>query len=275
MLNKPSLGVERAERRGPEWQAHPLGCFGSAVRAYLSKIKTRRAGYSCARLILAFVLSCALSGATTVPAVDVPYVRFTDITRDAGITFVHENGAYGDKLLPETMGGGVAFFDYDNDGKPDLLFVNSSYWPGHLPAGKKPPVLALYHNEGKGKFKDVTAGSGLDISIYGMGAAIGDYDNDGLPDVFITAVGGNHLFHNEREWAGGLIIGAPARLGLTTTMTGCWIYLSAITSAGRPRSILRRLTSYRILAGPMGPPGIFKARFRTCFTTMEAAGSVM
>jgi hypothetical protein len=91
----------------------------------------------------------------------------------------------------------VAFFDYDGDGAQDLLFVNSAYWPGHAPEGKKPPTMALYHNDGRGHFTDVTPGSGLDASFYGMGVAVGDYDNDGLPDVFITSVGGNHLFHNE------------------------------------------------------------------------------
>jgi hypothetical protein len=131
------------------------------------------------------------------PAAEIPSATFKDITQEAGIAFVHENGAYGDKLLPETMAGGVAFFDYDNDGHQDLLFINSTYWPGHIPDGKKPPTMALYHNDGHGHFTDVTAGSGLDVSLYGMGVAIGDYDNDGLPDVFITAVGGNHLFHNE------------------------------------------------------------------------------
>ncbi len=131
------------------------------------------------------------------PQAEVPLAKFTDITKEAGITFTHVNGAYGDKLLPETMGGGVAFFDYDNDGAQDLLFVNSTYWPDHIPAGKQPPTLALYHNDGHGHFTDVTAGSGLDISCYGMGVAIGDYDNDGFDDVFITAVGGNHLFHND------------------------------------------------------------------------------
>jgi hypothetical protein len=95
------------------------------------------------------------------------------------------------------MGGGVAFFDYDNDGHQDLLLINSSYWPGHAPAGKPMPTMALYHNDGRGHFTDVTADSGLDVSLYGMGVAIGDYDNDGLPDVFITTVGGNRLFHNE------------------------------------------------------------------------------
>src|SRR5690242_18458969 len=128
---------------------------------------------------------------------EIPIVRFTDITREAGIGFVHNNGAYGDKLLPETMGGGVAFFDFDNDGAPDLLFVNSTYWPGHVPEGRRPTTAALYHNDGHGHFSDVTAGSGLDISCYGMGVAIGDYDNDGQEYVYLTAVGGNHLFHNE------------------------------------------------------------------------------
>ena len=130
------------------------------------------------------------------PAAEIPAAKFTDITKAAGISFVHNNGAYGEKLLPETMGGGVAFFDYDNDGHQDLLLINSTYWPWHIPDGKTPTTPALYHNDGHGHFTDVTAGSGLDVSIYGMGVAIGDYDNDGLPDVLVTAVGGARLFHN-------------------------------------------------------------------------------
>jgi hypothetical protein len=126
----------------------------------------------------------------------IPSAKFTEITAEAGIQFVHSNGAYGDKLLPETMGGGVVFFDFDNDGDPDLLFINSTFWPGKMPEGKKPPTMALYRNNGRGHFEDATPGSGLDASFYGMGAAVGDYDNDGLVDVFITAVSGNHLFHN-------------------------------------------------------------------------------
>jgi enediyne biosynthesis protein E4 len=127
----------------------------------------------------------------------IPFAPFKNITRDAGIDFHHVSGAYGDKLLPESMGGGVAFFDYDGDGAPDLLLVNSNTWPGHPLAQPSPPTMALYHNDGHGHFANVTAGSGLDVSFYGMGVAIGDYDNDGRPDVFISGVNGNHLFHNE------------------------------------------------------------------------------
>src|SRR6266478_1163785 len=86
------------------------------------------------------------------PSNEIPSAKFTDITSAAGITFIHNNGAYGDKLLPETMGGGVAFFDFDNDGNQDLLFINSSYWPGHVPPGQKLPTMALYRNDGRGLF---------------------------------------------------------------------------------------------------------------------------
>jgi enediyne biosynthesis protein E4 len=147
------------------------------------------------RRLLATLLLLATAGAHA--ADEIPTVKFADITKESGITFVHNNGAYGEKLLPESMSGGVAFLDYDNDGAQDLLFINSTYWPGHIPEGKLPSTMALYHNDGHGHFTDVTKDSGLDVSFYGTGVAIGDYDNDGLPDVFITGVGGNHLFHND------------------------------------------------------------------------------
>lgn len=128
-------------------------------------------------------------------AAEIPTAKFTDITVEAGINFIHFSGATGEKLLPETMGGGVAFLDFDNDGAQDLLFINGTPWLWTTWSGVM-PTMKLYRNDGHGKFTDVTAGSGLDVSFYGMGVAVGDYENDGLPDVFITAVGGNHLFHN-------------------------------------------------------------------------------
>ena len=146
---------------------------------------------------LLLLTACQPAHKTADPAHEIPSTQFTDITAAAGLAFVHCNGAYGDKLLPETMGGGVAFFDYDNDGHQDLLFINSTYWPGHIPPDTKPPTMALYHNDGHGRFTEVTAGSGLDVTFYGMGVAIGDYDNDALPDIFVTAVGDNRLFHNQ------------------------------------------------------------------------------
>lgn len=127
---------------------------------------------------------------------EIPEAKFTDATRSSRIQFIHHNGAYGEKLLPETMGGGVAFFDFDNDGAPDLLFINSTDWPWRIQPAQMPPTLALYRNDGHGRFEDATAGSGLDASLYGMGAAVGDYDNDGWVDVFVTGVGGNRLFRN-------------------------------------------------------------------------------
>ncbi|MFN0053976.1 MAG: CRTAC1 family protein [Planctomycetales bacterium] len=125
----------------------------------------------------------------------IPSIGFTDVTRESGLTFLHESGATGEKLLPESMGGGCAFFDYNNDGHQDLLFVNSDFWPPQ-PANRQRPTMALYQNDGRGHFTDVTDESGLGVSFYGQGVAVGDYDNDGWVDLFFSAVGSNHLFHN-------------------------------------------------------------------------------
>src|SRR6266850_5614573 len=113
-------------------------------------------------IALLLLLASGLTGVTAENANEISRAEFTDITKQSGITFVHNNGAFGDKLLPETMGGGVAFFDFDNDGHQDLLFINSTYWPGHIPAGKQPTTMALYRNDGHGHFTEVTKGSGLD-----------------------------------------------------------------------------------------------------------------
>src|SRR5262245_8335174 len=121
-------------------------------------------------------------------------VKLVDVTEAAGIRFRHTNGARGKKLLPETMGGACAFLDFDRDGDQDLLFVNSCPWPGDETSPA--PTQALYANDGKGRFSDVTAAMGLALTFYGMGAAIGDYDADGWDDIYFTAVGGDRLFRN-------------------------------------------------------------------------------
>jgi hypothetical protein len=132
-----------------------------------------------------------------------PKVRFRDVTGSAGIRFRHVNGGFGKRLFPETMGSGVAFLDYDNDGKQDILFINSCWWPGHEHKEDSRPRLALYRNKGDGTFEDVTKEAGLDITLYGMGVAAGDIDNDGYIDLFITAVGGCRLLRNVPDGKGG------------------------------------------------------------------------
>jgi hypothetical protein len=122
--------------------------------------------------------------------------RFEDITAAAKIQFRHNNGAFGKKWLPETMGSGVAFLDYDNDGWQDILFVNGADWAGHVRRHSTP---ALYHNHHDGTFLDVTRKAGLAVEMYGMGVAVGDYNNDGYDDIFFTSLGQNRLFRNNGD----------------------------------------------------------------------------
>ena len=133
------------------------------------------------------------SPVVVIAAPDAGSITFRDVTQQAGIRFVHNNGAFGKKFLPETMGPGVAFIDYDNDGWPDIFLVNGMDWPGHV---QKHSTPKLYHNNHDGTFSDVTHKAGLDVEMFGMGVAVGDYDNDGFDDLFVTAYGQNHLFHN-------------------------------------------------------------------------------
>jgi len=120
-------------------------------------------------------------------------IQFRDITAQAGIHFVHNNGAFGKKYLPETMGPGCAFIDFDNDAWPDILLVNGEDWPGHQRVASTPK---LYRNNHDGTFSDVTRKAGLAVPMFGLGVAVGDYDNDGYDDLFLSALGQSHLFHN-------------------------------------------------------------------------------
>jgi enediyne biosynthesis protein E4 len=122
-----------------------------------------------------------------------PGFRMMDVAARASIHFRHNNGAYGAKFLPETLGSGCAFLDYDRDGWQDILLVNGMNWPGH---GRAHTTMQLYRNNRDGTFTDVTRRAGLDVEMYGMGVTVGDYDNDGFPDILVTCVGQNHLFKN-------------------------------------------------------------------------------
>src|SRR3954462_2040281 len=146
------------------------------------------------QLFVIVMWSAMLPASAQTAAKSTSSIHFTDITQSAGVRFTHNNGAFGKKYLPETLGPGCAFIDYDGDGYPDIVLVNGQDWPGHPKTPNS--TLKLYRNNKNGAFGDVTAKAGLGLSVYGMGVAVGDYDNDGRDDLFITALGQSHLFHN-------------------------------------------------------------------------------
>jgi hypothetical protein len=140
-------------------------------------------------------------------------LRFTEVTAAAGLRFTHNSGRDGRKLLPETLGSGAAFLDFDGDGWLDIFLVNSRDWKSK---GRK-SLPALYRNQGDGSFADATRGSGLDVQLYGLGVAVGDYDNDGRPDLYLTALEGDRLYHNEGK---GKFKDATAAVGIRNASFG-------------------------------------------------------
>jgi len=156
-------------------------------------VKRREFLSLCGGSVAASALPSSVSAQSGQPAPGLPGFRLTDVTARSGIQFRHNSGGYGGKLLPETLGAGCAFIDYDADGWPDILVINGMDWPGHK---RQRSTLALYHNNRNGTFIDVTRSAGLDVELYGMGVAVGDFNNDGFPDVLVTCVGQNRLFRN-------------------------------------------------------------------------------
>ena len=152
--------------------------------------------FSTLKIVLSFTLSVfCIQSTVNLSAEQLP--QFTEITKEAGITFVHNSGAFGKKYLPETMGSGCAFIDYNNDGWQDILFVNGMDWESHKTGKSQTP--SLYKNNQDGTFTDVTLSTGLNKSMYGMGVAIADYDNDGDDDIYLSCLNADRLFQNSGD----------------------------------------------------------------------------
>ncbi len=178
-----------------------------------------------------------------------PAEAFTEISASAKLRFQHISPHTSRKYLIETMGSGVAFFDFDNDGRLDIFFVNGAPLADPTPNGTIPAKSGpkywnrLYHQKKDGTFEDVTEHAGLQGVGYGMGVAVGDYDNDGFEDLYVTAYGGNRLYHNNGD-------------GTFTDVTD------------RPD----RWPSARQAAGPPAPPGSISITM-ACSTSSSSATS--
>jgi len=175
---------------------HKQAVVGDFNNRLLSRVAQR---YGCAALVMFMACGGPATdpGQPAIATTAAADVVFTDVTKSAGIDFVHNNGRSGKKLLPETLGSGVAFVDYDADGWPDLFLVNSKPWTG----GGEKVTSKLYRNNHDGAFTDVTEQAGLSIEMYGLGVAFGDYDNDGFDDLYVTALEGDRLFRNTGKGA--------------------------------------------------------------------------
>jgi hypothetical protein len=145
--------------------------------------------FSLGLFLCAFLCTCLLLHAQSAA----PPIQFQDVTKSAGLTFTHYSGAFGKKYLPETLGPGVAFIDYDGDGWQDLFFTNGKDWPGQR---RRASTLQLFRNNRNGTFTDVSTAAGVAVEVYGLGAAAADFDNDGDDDLFVSAVGQSLLFRN-------------------------------------------------------------------------------
>lgn len=151
-----------------------------------------------ARSQTGFLLVCLLGAVFFLPGAEAPTpaIEFRDITRAAGLRYVHNTGGFGKKYLPETLGPGVAFLDYNNDGWQDIFLTNGMDWPGHR---RRTSTPRLYRNNRDGTFRDVTRAAGLAVEIYGLGVAAADYDNDGDDDLFLANLGQDRLFRNDGD----------------------------------------------------------------------------
>ena len=204
-LGQRAYGRLRDPRRGHRGRHRPGARAGDPHREGCPR-KAMRGGTALGWIV---AVPIALGAASTGPSAPDPPaptpVRFVDVTEALRIDFRHEASPTSQKYLPETMGGGVAVFDFDNDGRLDLFFVNGARIDDPMPKGALPvkdgPRYAnrLYHQTRDGRFEDVTARAGLTGSGYGQGVAVGDFDNDGDEDLYVTALFGNRLYRNDGD----------------------------------------------------------------------------